>query len=321
MKMAVEVITPEYAKQLLEQNPRNRKLSPALVERYALDMREGRWNEGNGQTVVIDRNGNLLDGQHRMGGVVRADVPVSFIVVRNVDPAGFSTIDTGKPRTLDDLLSIEGYTNSRVIGGAARLAWNYAAGVGLTYSPNRTILHEFVENHAYFEEIAGHVTNKSSGKTYPKVPLTGVLFLANISRQYDAEVETFIEGLTTGQGLYRGDPRLTLREWIIYHKTKSLGRTDLKTEALFGAAARAWNAHATGKTLTLLKGLHNPTRVNLPIIGYDPNPFSEVPDLKERWREAQIKNLGKGPLISAQKFNQRKIDRAVFVGNSGATGQ
>lgn len=300
MQASIEVITPAFAQQLLEQNPHNRHVTPAVVERYALDMAEGRWQEGNGQTVVISRNGDLMDGQHRMHAIVRSGVPISMLVVRNVDPETFKTIDTGKPRSLPDLLSIEGYKNSIVVAGTGRMAWNYAAGVSPGYSPNKTTLEEFINNQPNISKIVQQVTTASSGKTYPKTPLAAVMFLANNDGSMNKEVETFIEGVTSGANLYKGDPRLTLREWVLYHKLKANGRISMTSSALFAAAARAWNAHASGKTLAQIKGLENVSRANLPIIGYNKGAFADVPDLSVRWGEARRKNLRMGPLLQAQ---------------------
>jgi hypothetical protein len=310
VKAEVEIITPAYAKQLLSQNPKNRNLSGSIVDRYALDMREGRW-QANGQPIIIDRNGNLLDGQHRCAAIIKAGVDMAILVVRNVEPGAFETIDTGKPRTLKDLLAIEGYTNAAEVAGAGRLTWNYAAGVNMAYSPNRTVLNEFIRSQPYIQEIARKVASMSSGRSYPKVPLTSIFVLGNAGRAFDKEVASFLDGVIHGEGLQKGDPRLTLREWVTYHKLKSGGRTVLTTDTLFAAAGRAWNAYASGKSLTMLKGLAQPTRTNMPIVGYDPKLFSDVPDLEARWAEVRRLNLAKGPSIQANVSKMLADQRAA----------
>ncbi|MBX3482399.1 hypothetical protein [Phenylobacterium sp.] len=57
----VEEITPEIAERLLQANSLNRRISGPVVERYARDMKAGRWKL-NGQTIKISARGRLLDG-------------------------------------------------------------------------------------------------------------------------------------------------------------------------------------------------------------------------------------------------------------------
>lgn len=55
------IITPKKARELLKLNTRNRKLSKALVSKYAGDMRAGRWPY-NGDPIRVSKDGVLLDG-------------------------------------------------------------------------------------------------------------------------------------------------------------------------------------------------------------------------------------------------------------------
>jgi hypothetical protein len=63
----VEEITLEIAERLLQANSLNRRISGPVVERYARDMKAGRWKL-NGQTIKISSRGRLLDGHRRIHG-------------------------------------------------------------------------------------------------------------------------------------------------------------------------------------------------------------------------------------------------------------
>lgn len=101
-------VTPEMALNWLEKvNTNNRPLSDAHVARLARDMKEGRWvltHEG----IAFGPDGVLLDGQHRLWAVVEAEVPVEMHVWFNVTQDALMAIDTGKTRSLADVLHLGG---------------------------------------------------------------------------------------------------------------------------------------------------------------------------------------------------------------------
>ena len=85
----VELITPEIAQELIDNhnanNPR-RKINRNVVSAYAVDMANGAWNL-NGEPIVIDANGEIKNGQHRLLAVIAAGVPVFMYVLRGTDPS------------------------------------------------------------------------------------------------------------------------------------------------------------------------------------------------------------------------------------------
>jgi hypothetical protein len=102
--VAVELVTPERAQELLRTNTRNRRLRQGYVDRLADAIRRGEW-ELNGEPIQIAVGGTLLNGQHRLMAIVEADVAAELIVVRNLSPDAQDTIDTGSARRLSDVLA------------------------------------------------------------------------------------------------------------------------------------------------------------------------------------------------------------------------
>ena len=99
MRFYQELITPEKAEKILKKNlPYNRKVSDRVVELYARDMKEGRWNEDCPTTISISSKGYLIDGQHRLLAVIRSGVPILFVVAADVSEDAFEYIDNGKKR-------------------------------------------------------------------------------------------------------------------------------------------------------------------------------------------------------------------------------
>lgn len=297
MQAKVEIITPAYAKQLLDQNPSNRKLSETTINRYAADMKAGAWTN-NGQGIVITPDGALLDGQHRMHAVLRSQREIAMLVVRGVPPEAFVTMDSGKARSFADVLSVQGCVHVNTLASLSRLSFNYAAGANLRYTPTKTTLHEFVQQHPYAQDVAKLMGNAKL--KMPRSPLGAVLLLGNHRRNLDDEVVEFIDGLESGAGLFKGDARLALREWVNQQKLRERGQ--LTSQTLFAATARAWNAFASGKELSVLRALDAPTRVNLPIFGFNREDFADVPDIAERRQEVRRSNLSKGRATPALRL-------------------
>ena len=104
MKTSIfETITPELAEVYLSRNAEGqRKINPNRVADYAADMGKGLW-VANGEAVIFDDAGRLIDGQHRLSAVIRAGVSVEMLVVRGVEGKSFQTIDQGFSRTLGTL--------------------------------------------------------------------------------------------------------------------------------------------------------------------------------------------------------------------------
>lgn len=96
-------VVPPLAAQWLERNPNNRPVSISTVQTYAADMRLGRWKL-NGATIVFNRRGDLIDGQHRLWAVLEADCTVEMLVVEGVDDEAKLTLDGGRPRRPADRL-------------------------------------------------------------------------------------------------------------------------------------------------------------------------------------------------------------------------
>lgn len=118
----VLTITPEMAMQLLDANEKNRPLNQNHVNRIARQIIEGKW-KFNGDTIKIAKNGDILDGQHRLWAIVEAKQAVETIVVRDIEADAFATIDTiSKPRSGADILSMHGVTHHRVMVSTA-LHW------------------------------------------------------------------------------------------------------------------------------------------------------------------------------------------------------
>lgn len=139
MRAIVEHITPDMAYEYLTQNTRNyRRVNARTVMKYAQTMKDGNW-ELNGEPIVFDTEGKLINGQHRLNAIVEAGIPVDILVVRGVDK-GVVVFDDGRVRRSTDVASAMGFDmNTRILGAGNRIVAKEFDGGAFDRSDKRTI--------------------------------------------------------------------------------------------------------------------------------------------------------------------------------------
>jgi len=101
-------MTPELASAFLtECNTHNRKVVESHVERLGREMKSGRWQLTH-QGIAFSVNHVLLDGQHRLWAVLMSDATVPMRVFFNEPPESLAAIDSIRPRTNDEIISLAG---------------------------------------------------------------------------------------------------------------------------------------------------------------------------------------------------------------------
>jgi len=107
MQITMEHITPAKAEKWLNRNTSNRKLREGVAEKYASDMKHGRWTTCP-VPIAFYANGDVADGQHRLWAIVDSGVTIYMPVARGLTKEDGLNIDTGLGRTLVDNAKISG---------------------------------------------------------------------------------------------------------------------------------------------------------------------------------------------------------------------
>ena len=141
-------ITPEMAAEYMARNNRNRPIRDDDVNTYARDMIAGSWIV-NGETIKIARNDDVLDGQHRLLGGMRAGVPFRTYIVTGLPPEAQDTIDCGITRTAADQLGLHGEYQPKSLAAITKWAIRWAAAAGAapsagTIKPSHTEIIGFI---------------------------------------------------------------------------------------------------------------------------------------------------------------------------------
>lgn len=104
--VSIVEVAPNVAEKLLLTQERNRKLSDTRVLEYARRIRSTEW--GLSEPLKFDENGWLIDGQHRLKAVSKAEQPEKFIFIAGMPDNSKALLDLGMNRTVAQVAQIKG---------------------------------------------------------------------------------------------------------------------------------------------------------------------------------------------------------------------
>lgn len=251
----IMMITPERAKLLLERNTNNRTVNHNLVKTIASDIASGRWML-NGESVIISKDGELNDGQHRLLAVVLSQKPIQTLVFFGAERESRITVDMGKPRTVANLLSMDNITNCNNAAAITRLYVQYRnnrfqnGGSSNSTATKQHIREEYFANQ---EKIEGALRDIGSQKFTNMVGVTPmcVAYMA-IGDVNTENRQDFFYKLIFGESIKAGNPILKAREHLIDLKHRK-ATAQQRMEAIF----RYWNQWRRGLTMHRACSIYN----------------------------------------------------------------
>lgn len=204
-RLKFEVITPEEAKGMLSRVLRQRSRRPTRVAQLTRAFKDGSYKP-SGDPIAIGPGPefSLLNGQHRLSGIVEADVPWEFAVWR--DCPLDAIFDVGAKRTNADRATFDGRANPREWASIVGMAF----GLWSTSSPS----YEEIEDAA--EMIGGGVAWAASAMSTHRRSVTAPLMagLALVHAVNPGKVEALFSAIIgDGAGLPKG-PELLARNYV-----------------------------------------------------------------------------------------------------------
>jgi len=249
LKSKIKIITPEYAKELLERTKAagvlNRKTSSRTVEIYANEMRSDRWKL-NSESIKLDENGYVLDGQHRLLACIQAGCPFQTLVNSDVPRDTFDTIDCGRVRTGTQVLQMSGVQYHTVITGIINGMNEFRNCGHLALKDRRltpsAVLEEYNTRPADYDDAA-RVAMRCITESHAMTPKTvGTLYFAlvhdnGVSKEKAEQFFTQINSFDTA-----GNPVIEkMRRWNLANKDR---RVSEKLRVAY--VIRSWNAYVSG---------------------------------------------------------------------------
>jgi hypothetical protein len=261
MRVDIVKITPQLAKEWLEQNVNFRDPLPSKIQQYANDMIKG-WDE-NGETIKFNERDELVDGQNRLLACVKADKPFTSVVVYGVKSD--INVDMGKKRTLNEWLKHHGIeTYATDVAASLRAIYRIRNGrVGPEGKDNIATNNQLVALLKANPKIKDSVVAIQPVKRLLNGAIASSLHFTFSA--IDAEMtEKYFKALQSPDGLDGDDPVYQLREKLIENKVAKYKLSDRQKCAL---AIIAWNYWRKGSSVKNLRWVEaGPTKQDFPVI-------------------------------------------------------
>lgn len=243
-------VTPQMAEEFLKRNHVNRRMSEAVVSKYARDMNRKRWWFCP-DPIVFGADGSLYNGQHRLAAQVKSLSTVDWIVVYDAPAESQSIMDTQKARSLKDILTFAGEENAQFVAPTARqvaLIMGGRIGVGRWVMSHGEIL-DALENHPDIR-FSADIAARSRGGMTPIAPSTlAAAHWVIMQENGRTEADKFMHRIISLSGEKEGSPVLALNRRA--HELRR-ARSRPHTRELIGTIIKAWNLDVQGKEVTYL---------------------------------------------------------------------
>lgn len=252
MKMQFVTITPAKAEEILQNNHANRSISRKTVEAYARDIENGKWKANTGTAISISKNGELLDGQHRLMAIIASGIDVPMWVCFGCDTEG--VYDRNRGRSVRDQLNMSRCDLPSVMRNNSFLGMIRYITVG-----NGKItagdVESYIDNH--FEELSKFVDLGVFATTKAKITICTVyvaLYWAFLGGVPGDKITDFMEILRTGMASCPEEyPIIAYRNYLLEY-----GSSRSCTEETIRLCQGALKKYITG---SCLKRIYDPKKL------------------------------------------------------------
>lgn len=253
VRICVALITPEMAQRWVDETKkRNRSKTKSRIAMYARDMKADEW-DFNGDPIRRDVNNDLIDGQHRAYAVIEAGTPQPFLLVEGLLPETQDTMDSGRSRSITDVLTIHDEPDPNLLSSVTRRLALFFEGVPATGGGRQLSRRESLRFIAEHPEIhrAVEVGREAVAARVPVAPsVIGTAYYLCAERDREAAELFFVTNLIKSLGIDVNDEhhpaRTLLRRFRTEEKT---GGKRIDPEQAFRLTLQAWNAWRSGRKL------------------------------------------------------------------------
>lgn len=176
METITMAITPEIAAEMLATNENNRDLRKSVVDSLAFVMKQGRF-ELSPQGIAFDKDGKLIDGQHRLSAIVESHVPyVMMRVTLGCDREVYAVLDIGKNRNIADVskqMGLDWFCREEQAINSGIIRDIDASRKLRTHLQNSGVI-EVAQNNRHFLIVAARIlggkSHANKGHAHPQIP-------------------------------------------------------------------------------------------------------------------------------------------------------
>lgn len=264
-------LTPELATQWMTFNTDNRPCREDFVNLLAEAIKRGEW-QLNGETIKFDKFGGLVDGQHRLRAIIKADQSVQVLVIFGLEPTTRHTVDVGRRRLLSDILAMKGERNTVSLAATMNKLYSWELGESAMRAPSRFQLTaaqalSWLERDPLLREANQFGTllrNKSHGAVTASI---ASITYYRFYKEDPADARDFWERVASGIAMPAKHPCMQLRNIFLKQHTHNRKRA-FTTYTLHALTIKAWNLYRQGDQADVLRfraGGHSPESFPVPI--------------------------------------------------------
>ena len=257
------LITPDMAKKILEKNTINRYPVNANISFLVQEILSDRFLY-NGESIIISENGNLMDGQHRLMAVVKANKSIEANLVEGILETTMNTIDTGAARTAGHVFSMQGVPNANsmaamVKGILEKAKTNRLTDKKGTIKLSSQVLYDFyILKKDILVEILRFTSSLHAKSVKFSSPSAMGVYLYLFSLE-SKKAKNFIRELMTGVQEYDSDAALKLRDKLINNKISTMKISYTKERDMI---IYSWRKYLEGKDVKVFTQSSNMTFIS-----------------------------------------------------------
>lgn len=218
-------VDPGLAAHWLQNNFRNRPLSEDTVTAYARDMANGEWVATH-QGIAFNDRDELIDGQHRLHGVIRCGKTIRMMVtfglpaeIEGKESTTMDAVDRGRTRSVADQLKIQhGMKN----GSAIAMICASLAVMCQNEKTRRLSVGQTLEIYRTFQQAIDWVIEFRSKEAGLKAK--GVLAACAFAVAADVKLKDRCHRIFTGDVDSENSPLYLLRKFLVSDDAKLLNR-------------------------------------------------------------------------------------------------
>jgi hypothetical protein len=219
IQTTIETITPKKAAEYLAQNYNNRRKNVRKIATLVRLIQHNKFILTH-QGIAFNERGHLIDGQNRLEAIKLSGVPTKLMVTRNLPDEHkngimlhvIDAIDRGQTRSVADILALRhgvdsGYAS--LVAAIARAIAGLTTGYrGRVEAPDAAaILDIYGDDIDDIISISGHTRMLRNSNV-----LAGFVLTYAVDRRTTEEV---LRSYFSGENLKKGNPAMTLREWVL----------------------------------------------------------------------------------------------------------
>lgn len=210
------LISPQFASAVLqERNQDNRPMSEKKLAQNVSDILNNNFLV-NGESLIFDKNGKLLDGQHRLQSTILAKRNIVTNVCFGVEPEAKGSIDQGKGRSAGDVLGFNGMKNANAVASVARFLIGYYKNDGTTFGRTGNVttaeIVQEIERRPTIEAALQWATQFQSLNVGVVTPSQIALAYMILEPIYGPEVTFFLERVGLGDNIGAKHPAFAVRK-------------------------------------------------------------------------------------------------------------